>query len=200
MIQTLLRVVDIVLGIAGLLLIIRAVLVVFRVPGQHPIVRLLHVVTDPLIAVIKRILGIPSYSSIYLSTPVISSRILDPIIALVAIWILRMLLVWILGLALVIPAWVNAPLTHIGDMLQYVLRLIFSAYTGALFLRIILQWLQVPYSSGIMRFLWDITEPVLAPVRQVLPPLMGFDLSPLIVYFLLSLLERVVLSLVSWVF
>ncbi|MDF1512906.1 MAG: YggT family protein [Anaerolineae bacterium] len=200
MIETLLRVIDVILGTIGLLLVIRALLVVFRVSGQHPVLRLLTVVTDPLITVIKGMLGIPSYTSLYLTSPIISSRILDPIIALVAVWIVRTVLVWAAGLALVIPVWVGAPLAHIGDLLQYVLRLVFSMYTGALFLRIILQWLQVPYSSGIMRFLWSITEPVLAPIRQVLPPMMGFDLSPLIVYFLLRLLEGVLLTLVSWVF
>ncbi|TFG69040.1 MAG: YggT family protein, partial [Anaerolineales bacterium] len=63
-----------------------------------------------------------------------------------------------------------------------------------------LQWLQVPYSSGIMRFLWKITEPVLAPIRQVLPPLMGLDLSPIVAFFLLRLLSGAVLTLIAWVF
>ena len=36
--------------------------------------------------------------------------------------------------------------------------------------------------------LWDVTEPVLAPVRRVLPPFGGLDFSPLVVIVLLQLL------------
>ena len=200
MINTILRVIDIILGTVGLLLIIKTLMVVFRVSAQHPVLRLLTAITEPLITGVKQALGIPAYPSLYVSSPALSSNILDPIIALVAVWILRSVLVWVVGLATVIPIWVGAPMANLGDILRYLLRIVFSLYTNALFLRILLQMLQVSYSSGIMRFLWDITEPVLAPIRQVLPPMMGLDLSPIIAYFILRLLEGVVISLVSWVF
>ena len=61
-------------------------------------------------------------------------------------------------------------------------------YVFALFGRIILSWF--PISSGspmatIYSFLYTITEPVLGPVRRMIPPIggggMAFDLSPIIV-------------------
>jgi YggT family protein len=35
--------------------------------------------------------------------------------------------------------------------------------------------------AGVSQFLYRITEPVLGPVRRVLPPMGGLDLSPLVV-------------------
>lgn len=50
--------------------------------------------------------------------------------------------------------------------------------------RAILSWFPIGYDSPVRPvadFLHRITEPVLAPIRRVLPPLGGFDLSVLVV-------------------
>ncbi len=200
MIETILRIFDIVFGAIGLLLIVRVLLYVFHVSNQHPIMRTLTAITDPLINLVKRILGIPSYQPLYTSTPSLSTNILHPLVALITIWILRTILVWIVRLGMLIPVWALAPLANLSDMLTYLLSFVFDLYMNALFVRILLQWLQVPYSSGIMRFLWTITEPVLAPIRHLLPPMMGLDLSPLVAYFLLRMLSLAVLTMISWIF
>ena len=50
-----------------------------------------------------------------------------------------------------------------------------------------------PTSRPLGRFLFSLTEPVLAPIRRVLPQTGAFDLSPLVVLLVLSVLIRVVL-------
>lgn len=61
-------------------------------------------------------------------------------------------------------------------------------YILVIFARIILSWFPISPGSAlapIFSFLYTITEPVLGPIRRLLPPMnlgsMGFDLSPLIV-------------------
>lgn len=44
-----------------------------------------------------------------------------------------------------------------------------------------------------VRFIRDINEPILAPVRQLLPPFNGLDFSPLVVLILLSLFRDLIL-------
>ena len=61
------RVVDIFLGILGLLLILRVVLQIFGMRWNHPALRVVVTLTDPVIAVTNRLLGIPSYRSTYRS-------------------------------------------------------------------------------------------------------------------------------------
>jgi len=46
-----------------------------------------------------------------------------------------------------------------------------------------------------MRLIWNLTEPILAPVRSVLPDLGGLDLSPLVAILLLQGLEYVLVRL-----
>ena len=66
-----------------------------------------------------------------------------------------------------------------------------------LFARIIISWFPIEPNSGlssVYAFLHAVTEPVLGPIRRVLPPIgmggMGLDLSPLIVFFGISILLR----------
>lgn len=68
-------------------------------------------------------------------------------------------------------------------------------YIVALFGRIILSWFPISPGSAmasVFSALYAITEPVLGPVRRLIPPVgmggMGLDLSPIIVTFGLQLL------------
>jgi YggT family protein len=63
-----------------------------------------------------------------------------------------------------------------------------------LFVRVIFSWLNPSPTNPIARLAFQITEPVLAPVRRVLPPVSGFDLSPVVVmvvtYFVIGALRN----------
>ncbi len=61
-----------------------------------------------------------------------------------------------------------------------------------LILRVILSWIRLDPYHPIVNFIYRTTEPILEPIRQVLPTMSMIDFSPLVAFFLLSLLERVV--------
>jgi YggT family protein len=77
-----------------------------------------------------------------------------------------------------------------------VVNAIFSLMNLAIFLRVILSWLPVldPRHPA-MRLLDDLTEPILAPVRRILPQTGPIDFSPLVALLLLGLVQRAVVSL-----
>jgi YggT family protein len=82
---------------------------------------------------------------------------------------------------------------------QFVLSL-YLVYLVLIFLYVIMSWVQLPYNIWIGRirgFLHDTVEPVLRPIRAVLPPLGGFDLSPLIAIFALGLVEQIVIAILD---
>jgi len=58
--------------------------------------------------------------------------------------------------------------------------------------RVILSWFPMSSSGArsVMELLIRITEPVLGPVRRVLPSFGGFDLSPIVVILVLNVLLR----------
>jgi YggT family protein len=67
--------------------------------------------------------------------------------------------------------------------MRALLSLVLSLFSLLLFARAILSW--IPNKSGALAslddFVFTVTEPVLAPVRRVIPPVGGFDISFLVV-------------------
>ena len=59
---------------------------------------------------------------------------------------------------------------------------------------VVISWLQLPPSNPVATFLHALTEPVLAPLRRVLPDMGGLDFSPLILLFGLRMLRSLLLA------
>lgn len=79
-------------------------------------------------------------------------------------------------------------------ILRLLVSLTFSVLQLALFIRVISSWFRIsPYSPWI-RWTFQITEPILAPLRRVIPSVGMIDITPIIAYFILSLLSSVILS------
>ena len=80
--------------------------------------------------------------------------------------------------------------------MQDVVCALLIAYILILFGRMIISWL--PPTGGatatIARLLYDLTEPVLAPLRRIIPPVGMFDLSFTVVVIGLLLIYRSVCS------
>jgi YggT family protein len=72
------------------------------------------------------------------------------------------------------------------------LTLILWAFVIVTFVRVAFSWVSPYPNNRVYRLAYQITEPVLAPVRHRLPPVSGMDLSPLVVtvacYFLINAL------------
>jgi YggT family protein len=68
-----------------------------------------------------------------------------------------------------------------------ILQLLFVA-------RLVAQLIDRNGSNGITRLLLDLTEPILAPIRRLMPATGGLDFSPTIVLILLVVLQNVLRS------
>ncbi len=62
---------------------------------------------------------------------------------------------------------------------------------GAIFARAAASWFVRDGGSSLMRFLVDVTEPILAPLRRIIPKGMGVDFSPMVAILVLYLLTTV---------
>jgi YggT family protein len=73
------------------------------------------------------------------------------------------------------------------------ITIIYYAIIVLIFARVILSWVRVG-SYEIREMIYRLTEPILAPVRNLLPATAGLDLSPMIVLILLSLIYRILIG------
>jgi YggT family protein len=74
----------------------------------------------------------------------------------------------------------------------YLLYGFLSIYMLLITVRIIFSWGNVGYTNRVMRFLVNATDPVLVPMRRLVPPLGVFDISPIVVLLILYLLRTAV--------
>ncbi|MDD5014130.1 MAG: YggT family protein [Atribacterota bacterium] len=81
-------------------------------------------------------------------------------------------------------------------LLIKIINLVFRLYSYLILVRIFLTWIPIDPHSPVVQFIHKVTEPVLAPFRIILPlGGMGLDLSPIIVFFLLNLLQRALINI-----
>jgi len=76
--------------------------------------------------------------------------------------------------------------------LAKILHILLTVYSWIVILRAVFSWVYVPslYQAG--RILYRLTEPVLRPVRRLVPPsrLGGLDISPVIVVLLIIFVDN----------
>jgi YggT family protein len=78
---------------------------------------------------------------------------------------------------------------------MYLLVRVIQIYNIVIFARVLLSWIIRDPGNPIYHFLYELTEPLLAPIRRIMPS-MGLDLSPIIAYMVLNLLARLIASLI----
>ena len=76
------------------------------------------------------------------------------------------------------------------------INLVLTIYSLIIIARTLLSFVRMNPYHPVMEFLIRITEPVLAPIRQVIPPIGPIDISPLVALLLLRFAEWLVQALV----
>jgi YggT family protein len=145
----------------------------------NPIARFLRTTVDPLIAPMERRVvqagGLPSAAPWW------------TLVAAVVLGIIVILVVESLAGAIVV-AWINLNSGPRG-LYRLLVQVTFFVLRTALLVRVIASWLPIsPYSPWI-RWSFSLTEPFLRPLRGFIPTLGMIDLTPLIAYFVLGLLQ-----------
>ena len=72
------------------------------------------------------------------------------------------------------------------------LQLLVNAYSLVVFVRVIVSWIQLPPNNPVVHYSRVLTEPVLEPIRKLLPASGGLDFSPLILLLLLRFIAGLV--------
>jgi YggT family protein len=158
-----------------------------RINPFHPAARAIRRIVDPILAPVERRIvragGVPTSA---------------PIWALVGAVFLG--IVVIAGLSFLVQSFATLvfALTS-GPMGLFVVlvRFTFGLLKLAVILVVLVSWLPIsPYSPWV-RWAFAITEPILQPLRGIVPRLGMFDITPIVAYFLLGILEWAFLRMVG---
>ena len=81
-------------------------------------------------------------------------------------------------------------LANFLSALAQLLQMVFQIYTLILIARVLITWVNPDPFNPVVQFLARVTDPVLEPLRRVIPSIGPFDLSPIVALLLLQALQH----------
>lgn len=82
------------------------------------------------------------------------------------------------------------------SFLLNVLDLLFLALQLLILARVIMSWVAPHPTNPLLRFVIEVTEPILAPFQRLIPAIGGFDFSPIAALIALQLLQNLAHQLI----
>ena len=88
-----------------------------------------------------------------------------------------------------------------GNVIIQFVDLLFQALWLIIFIRILLTWFpNINWYNQPFAFLKQVSDPILLPFRAIIPSFGGLDFSPIIAFFAIDIIRRLVLMLLIRIF
>jgi YggT family protein len=158
---------------------LRFLLQLTRADFYNPVSQFLVKVTNPPLIPLRRL--IPGLMGIDMAA----------VVLLLAIQAVELVLVGLVqGVSLGIPGLLV--LTIAG-----LLNLLLDVYFFTILIQVILSWVNPGGYNPAVALLYTLNEPILSRARRLIPPISGFDLSPILVFVLIQLIRMLFISPLS---
>ncbi|HEX7034587.1 MAG TPA: YggT family protein [Pseudomonadales bacterium] len=167
-------VITFILEVVTFVFVARFLLQACRVDFYNPISQGLVKATDPVLRPVRMVL--PGYRNLDFA-------------AFLAAVLVQILL--IMSLSALYGGYVGSVVTLIAQAVLRVILLVIQIFWWSILIVIIAGWIAPGSYHPALALLQQITEPLLAPARRLLPPLGGLDFSPIVVFLILGVIERI---------
>lgn len=168
-------------GLYLLAVLLRFLLQIAKADFYNPISQAVFKVTDPTVKIFRKF--IPGYRGIDFSTLVLAF-----IIEAVAICSLILLYGGsIPGIGAIIT-W-----AFVG-VIYFIINIYFYAIIASIIMSFVMLFSGSMNPHPALRLIWQLTEPVMAPIRKIIPPMGGLDFSPIFIFIIIQLMQNALLS------
>ncbi len=159
-----------VFGLYILAVLLRFLFQLVRADFYNPLCEAIVTVTNPPLRPMRRY--IPALGGLDTSS-------------IILLFVLQMLNTWLV--AIVVGADPAVPGLIVVALAELLSKTVWT-FIGAIIIQVILSWVAAGAYNPVISIIYSLTDPLLRPVRSVIPPLGGLDLSPLIVILGLNLI------------
>jgi len=154
-----------------LIVMLRFLLQWTRANFYNPVSQFIVKATQPALGPLRRI--IPGFGGVDLA-------------AVVLMFALKLIELWLITSLLgVTPQIGGLAILSIAELLG----LLVNVFIVSILIQVIVSWVNPGMSNPVMGLLHSLNEPLLAPARRLIPPISGFDLSPIAVFIFLQLVS-----------
>jgi YggT family protein len=168
-------------GIYLLAVLLRFLLQVAKADFYNPVSQAVVKMTDPMVRVLRAV--IPGYKGIDFSTLVLAFAI-----EAAAICVLILLDGGsIPGLGFIIT-W-----AFVG-VIFFIVNIYYYAILASIIMSFVMMFSGSTNPHPLLRLVWQLTEPVMAPIRKVIPPMGGLDFSPIFIFIAIQIIQNFLLK------
>lgn len=161
-----------IIGLYILIVLLRFLFQLVRADFYNPFSQILVKLTNPPLLPLRRV--IPGWGGIDLAS----------ILLLVALQALEYVLIGLLP-RYGIPAPVGLFVMSVTDLLALTVNVFFFS----ILIQIVISWINPHAHNPVIGLLHQLNEPLLGRARRLIPPISGLDLSPIVVFVGLKLIE-----------
>ncbi|MGI9325304.1 MAG: YggT family protein [Pseudomonadales bacterium] len=167
-------VMDVLLSLAALLFLMRFLLQAVRADFYNPISQTIVKLTDPVLKPMRVV--VPSYQNLDFA-------------AFIAALITKCAFLY--GSAAIGGQSIGSLLQFVGIGLLQTLLLVIRIFWWSILIGIIASFVAPQNHHPLLLLIHQVTEPLLGPARKLLPAMGGLDFSPIIVFLILGVIERI---------
>ena len=157
------------------LLVLRVLLQWVHANFYNPVCQFLYKATNPVLIPLRKV--IPAWRNVD-----VAATVLAWLLTALKLWLMYTLAAQDLGL-------LGLGVMALADLIDFVMMLYFGLILG----QVLLSFITVERGNPIVPLIYQLTEPLLRPIRRRLPAFGGLDFSPMVVW-LLIMLARVLIA------
>ncbi len=159
-----------------LIVMLRFLLQWTRANFYNPVSQFIVKATQPALGPLRRI--IPGFGGVD-----VAAAVLMLALKFIELWLIT-------GLLGVTPQVGGLAILSIAELLG----LLVNVFIVSILIQVIISWVNPGMSNPITGLLHSLNEPLLAPARRLIPPISGFDLSPIAVFIVLQLVSMLAVA------
>jgi YggT family protein len=171
-------------GIYLLAVLLRFLLQVAKADFYNPVSQAMIKITDPMVRILRTV--IPGYKGIDFS-----SLVLAFVVETVAICVLIILYGGTIPGVGFIITW-----AFVGVVL-FVVNIYYYAILASIIMSFVMMFSGSTNPHPLLLLVWQLTEPVMAPVRKVIPSMGGLDFSPIFIFIAIQIIQNFILTTFS---
>jgi len=158
--------------------ILRILMQLVRANFRNPVAEIITKITNPLVLPLRKVF------------PPIKKFDTASFIACLIISIIMVIVIVTLRGFVAPTELLSDPLNLVWLALRNLLSLTLSLYWVLILFSILISWIQPGSHSPFTSLLHQLTEPLFAPIRRLIPPIGGLDITPIPILILLGALQQ----------
>jgi YggT family protein len=83
------------------------------------------------------------------------------------------------------------------EFVRHLVTIVLNLLSLAIFIRVLLSWIRLDPNNLLVKFVIEVTEPILNPIRQIVPQIGVFDISPVVAILAIEFIQQLINALIK---